>query len=73
MTNNLQRRLSEHKTGLNPKAFSKRYRLYKLIWFQEFSTPMEAIQAEKKIKGWTRAKKVELIKQLNPGFKDISR
>jgi len=72
MTNNLQRRLSEHKAGINPKSFSKQYRLYKLIWFQEFSSRLEAARVEKKIKGWIRAKKIALIKESNPGFRDMS-
>ena len=72
VTNNLERRISEHKTGTFNNSFSKRYRLYKMIWFQEFENPLEAIAAEKKIKGWKRSKKVELIKEFNSEYKDLT-
>lgn len=43
ITNDLGRRIHEHKTGLAQSSFSRKYRLYKLIWYQEFDTPDEAI------------------------------
>ncbi|OGB73368.1 hypothetical protein A3K24_00620 [candidate division Kazan bacterium RIFCSPHIGHO2_01_FULL_44_14] len=70
ITNNPERRIYEHKTN-NAKSFSGRYRLYKIIWSQEFPSPTEAITAEKKIKGWTRAKKLKLIQSVNPLMKDV--
>lgn len=70
MTNNLERRMAEHKSGTVP-GFTKRYNLHKLVWTQEFSGPEEAIAAEKKIKGWTRLKKIELIEKDNKDWKDI--
>ena len=72
ITNDIARRVFEHKTGLIKNSFSKKYRLYKLLWAQEFNTALEAIAAEKKIKGWTRIKKLNLIKSLNPEFLNIS-
>jgi putative endonuclease len=54
ITNNLKRRIWEHKTGLIKNSFSKKYHLYKLMWFEEFNTPQETIEAEKIIKGWRR-------------------
>jgi len=72
ITNNLERRVREHQLGSHKKSFSARYRLYKLLWFEEFTTPLEAIAAEKQIKGWTRAKKLLLIKQQNPTLKDLT-
>lgn len=48
VTNNLQRRILEHKTKVSPKSFSAKYKLYKLLWFEEFYSPLEAIAAEKK-------------------------
>ena len=71
VTNNLSRRVWEHKTNLIKSSFAKRYRLYKLIWFEEFSSPREAIEAEKKIKGLRREKKLNLIKEKNPDFQDL--
>lgn len=72
ITNNLQRRIFEHKTKVNPDSFTGKYRLYKLIWFEEFPTAQEAIIIEKRIKGWTRIKKIKLITSKNPSFKDLN-
>jgi len=72
ITNNLQRRIWEHKKGLGSHSFSKKYHLYKLIWFEEFDSPQKAIEIEKKIKGWRREKKLKLIKNKNPKFQNLS-
>ena len=72
ITNNLKRRIYEHKKGI-VNSFSKKYRLYKLVWYEEFSTPEEAIIIEKRIKGWKREKKMDLIKTENPNLKDLLR
>jgi putative endonuclease len=71
MTNDLERRLFEHQNHLNPNSFTAKYKLYKLIWFEEFNSPEEAIIAEKKIKGWKRDKKIELIKSKNENLIDL--
>ncbi len=70
VTNNLERRLQEHADKLVP-GFTAKYHLDKLIYFAEFERIEEAITAEKKIKGWTRKKKMALIKSINPEFKDL--
>lgn len=51
ITNNLERRIWEHKNGIKQNAFSKKYRLYKLLWFEVFNSATEAIKVEKRIKG----------------------
>ena len=71
VTNDLERRINEHSFKAI-SSFTSRYNLNKLIYYQEFSDITDAIDAEKKIKGWTRRKKVELIKTINPEFKDLS-
>ena len=71
ITNNIKRRIYEHRQGLLKGSFSHKYHLYKLIWLEEFNTPSEAIEAEKKIKGWRREKKIKLICAKNPRFKDL--
>lgn len=71
ITNNLERRIYEHKTNKIKDTFSNKYKLFKLLWFQEFNNPNDAISAEKKIKGWKRIKKIKLIKSLNPEMKDL--
>lgn len=71
ITNNLQKRVEEHKSGLVESSFTKKYHVYKLVWFNEFNTPEEAILIEKRIKGWKRERKLNLIKEHNPKFNDL--
>ena len=70
VTNNLERRLKEH-IRYKGDSFVKRYRLYKLVWVEEFCSPSQAIEIEKKIKGWIREKKLNLIRQKNPYMKNL--
>ena len=70
ITNNLNRRIYEHKNKLI-KGFTNKYNIDKLVWYQEFSNPNEAIRIEKKLKGWKRNRKIDLIKSKNPEFKDL--
>jgi len=70
ITNDLERRMFEHKNKLI-SGFTSKYNVNKLIWYENFNSPEEAIAAEKKIKGWTRAKKLNLIKSTNPNFNDL--
>lgn len=53
------------------RTFVKRYNVNKLVYYEDFDSPETAIIAEKKIKGWTRKKKIELIKSINPDFSDL--
>ena len=71
MTNNLERRIYEHKNKLIP-GFTVKYNIGKLIYYESFPSHIEAIQAEKKIKGWSRAKKINLIRSKNPELEDLS-
>ncbi len=68
VTNNLERRIFEHKMKIDSTSFASKYNLYKLVWFEHFPTPGEAIAVEKKIKGWRREKKLGLVRQKNPSF-----
>ena len=52
-------------------GFTSKYNICKLVWFEEFASPEEAIAAEKRIKGWKREKKLALIKERNPKFLDL--
>jgi len=71
VTNNLERRVNEHREGLTP-GFTKRYRLRHLVYFEEYDSPSEAITREKQIKGWTRARKLDLIHSTNLPMEDLS-
>ena len=70
VTNDLRRRLNEHKSGLSG-GFTKRYHLCKLVYFEEYSEISEAILREKRMKGWTREKKDALIEERNPEWMDL--
>jgi putative endonuclease len=70
MTNNLSRRIREHKQG-EADGFAARYNVTRLVWYRAFPRPQDAIAAEKKIKGWLRKKKVALIEKKNPSWKDL--
>jgi predicted GIY-YIG superfamily endonuclease len=64
VTNDLERRVAEHKTAVI--GFCAQYNVRRLVWYESFTNVNEAIAAEKRIKGWTRAKKVALIEEMNP-------
>ena len=70
VTNNLARRMYEHENKLID-GFTKKYNIKKLVYYEVFPRPDEAIMAEKKIKGWTRQKKVNLIESINPTFRNL--
>ena len=70
VTNNLYRRINEHKEKLN-NSFSAKYNLNKLVYFELFETPSMAINREKQIKKYSRMKKDILINQRNPEWKDL--
>ncbi|MDP3794674.1 MAG: GIY-YIG nuclease family protein [bacterium] len=70
VTNNLARRMAEHRSK-TIEGFTKRYNVIKLVYYETFGNPTDAIIAEKRIKGWLRSKKVALIKSKNPEFRDL--
>ena len=70
VTNNLERRIMEHRTG-NPKAFTSRYNCHKLVYYEEYGTIDEAIAREKQIKSWSRKRKDKMIDALNPKRIDL--
>jgi putative endonuclease len=70
VTNNLPRRTYEHKTKL-VDGFTKRYNINKLVYYEVFDRIENAILREKQIKGGSRAKKVALIKSMNPQWSDL--
>ncbi|MBN1779272.1 MAG: GIY-YIG nuclease family protein [Candidatus Buchananbacteria bacterium] len=71
MTGNLQERVRQHKEGVF-KGFTSRYRLNKLVYYEEFNNAYDAITREKQIKGGSRKKKIELIEGSNCGWEDLS-
>jgi putative endonuclease len=71
VTNDLERRVNEHKSGAFD-SFTKRYRVDRLVYFQETNDINAAIAAEKQIKGISRSKKIALIEAENPTWQDLS-
>lgn len=71
VTNDLQRRVWEHKQKLIP-GYTEKYNLNKLVYYEQFNRIEDAISAEKKLKGWLRIKKDRLISSFNPQWKDLS-
>ena len=71
VTNDLQRRIFEHKHKLGGD-FSKRYNLTRLIYYEMTNDVNAAIAREKQIKGWRKAKKLTLINSINPNWRDLS-
>ncbi len=70
VTNNLTRRVSEHKHGLGG-SFTRKYNIKKLVYYEVGDNVHLAIEREKQIKGGSRLKKVQLINSLNPGWNDL--
>ena len=70
VTNNLERRVCEHKEGRG-SIFTAKYKCHKLVYFEEFGLIDQAILREKEIKNMTRANKEELIDTVNPDRRDL--
>ena len=71
VTNNVTRRVAQHRFGQG-SVFASKYRIQRLVYLEPFENPLAAIEREKEIKGWVRAKKVALIEEQNPGWYDLS-
>ena len=71
VTNNLIKRVYEHKHGLLG-GFTRKYNVKKLVYYEVYDEIIAAISREKQIKGWRRRKKVELIESMNPAWRDLS-
>jgi putative endonuclease len=71
VTSDIARRIHEHKEGRG-SVFTRRYQLKRLVFVECFPTMLEAIEAEKCIKGRSRAKKIALIEAVNPEWRDLS-
>jgi putative endonuclease len=71
VTNDLERRVAEHREGQNKASFTARYNVNLLVYFEEFSDVNAAIAREKEIKRLTRNRKIRLIELLNPAWTDL--
>jgi len=71
MTDDLARRVWEHKSGLFP-GFTRKYDIKILVWYEVHESRESAFQRERQIKKWNRAWKLALIERLNPGWRDLA-
>jgi putative endonuclease len=70
VTSDLKKRIHQHKESLIP-GFTQRYKVYRLVYFEEHSDIRDAITREKQLKKWNRAWKIRLIETMNPEWKDL--
>lgn len=71
VTNDLIRRVYEHKNHLDKGSFTDQYNVECLVYYEETNNPEAAIEREKQIKGWNRKRKIKLIESMNPYWKDL--
>ena len=71
VTSDLKSRIYEHKNKVNPVAFTTKYNVKKIVYFEFFDTIVEAIEIEKKIKGGSRAKKIKRIEKMNSQWLEL--
>ena len=71
VTKDLIRRVYEHKNHADPNSFTAKYKVYKLVYFEETSDINAAIEREKQIKSWKRERKISLIMESNPRYLDL--
>ena len=72
VTNDLARRVDEHKRRLNA-GFTSRYRVTRLVYFEEFADIRDAIAREKQVKDWKRSRRTSLIEARNPTWEDLAK
>ena len=71
VTNDLHRRIREHKEKINPLSFTSKYDVFILVYFEKFESKRQAIYREKQLKDWRRQWKIELIEKENPKWTDL--
>lgn len=71
VTNDLRRRLSEHRGG-HIATFTSRFRIHRLVYFEAIDGPRRAIRREKQIKNWKRYQRVALVESRNPDWEDLA-
>jgi putative endonuclease len=71
VTSDLPKRIPMHREGLNPQSFISRYRVDRLVHFEPFQDIVAAIEREKQLKSWTRAKRIALIEKANREWRDL--
>lgn len=71
VTNDLERRLWEHRNHSDPRSFTAKYQVHKLVYFEETTDIDAALNREKQIKSWSRKRKNQLVEGMNPNWEDL--
>ena len=71
VTNDLYRRLEEHRNHVDPESFTARYDVTKLVFYEQTADVKAALAREKQIKGWNRKRKNKLVESMNPQWADL--
>ena len=71
VTNDVVRRVYEHKHNFDPNSFTAKYSVHKLVYYENTTSRYEAITREKQIKSWNRKRKNELVESMNPKWEDL--
>jgi len=71
VTRDLMRRVYEHRKEMDPDSFTAKYHVHRLVYFEDTSDVRAAIEREKQIKGWNRARKNKLVQEKNPQWQDL--
>ena len=71
VTRNLLRRVFEHKNKLDPSGFTAKYDIHKLVYYEYSGDVRAALEREKQIKSWNRARKNRLVESMNPKWEDL--
>ena len=72
VSNNIVRRVYQHKSKQDPQSFTSRYNIDRLVYVELYQDVNEAIAREKQLKGWLRKKKIALIETVNPNWRDLT-
>ena len=72
ITNDIERRIAEHRARLHPNSFASKYKCDRLVHVEDFEDVTQAIDREKMLKGWRRDKKLHLIERHNPEWLDLA-
>jgi putative endonuclease len=72
VTNNLLKRVEQHRTGSNPNSYTIKHRTFRLVYCESTTDVLSALRREKQIKRWTRRRKIELIDDANPDWRDLA-
>ena len=72
VTNDIERRSAEHKFHFNPTSFTSKYNVDQVVYVEEINDKFAALEREKQLKRWSRAKKIKLIEEQNPDWNDYN-